>query len=65
MSESVIAIQISVYPVREEPDRQIVRMAPWVSRTTTIHEVPTKSNLGPCSRDEVLAPSDRPARPLS
>jgi hypothetical protein len=36
---------------------------PRVSCTTTIHEVPTKSISGPCSRDEVLAPSDaRPGR---
>jgi hypothetical protein len=40
-------------------------MAPEVSRTTTIHKVPTKLNLGPWSRDEVLAPSDRPARSSS
>jgi hypothetical protein len=31
---------------------------PDVSRTTIIHEVPTKSNMGLCSQDEVLAPSD-------
>jgi hypothetical protein len=30
---------------------------------TTVGEVPTKSNSGPCSRGEVLAPSDvRPSR---
>jgi hypothetical protein len=28
-------------------------------------QVPTKLNLGPCSRDEVLAPSDLLARPSS
>jgi hypothetical protein len=38
-------------------------MAPGVSRMTTVSEVPTKSKSGPCSQDEVLAPSDaRPGR---
>jgi hypothetical protein len=36
-------------------------VTPGVSRTTIVREVPTKSKLGPCSQDEVLAPSD--ARP--
>jgi hypothetical protein len=31
-------------------------LASWISRTTTVCEVPTKSKLGPYSRDEVLAP---------
>jgi hypothetical protein len=36
-------------------------MAPGVPHMTTVREVPAKSNLGLCSRDEVLAPSN--ARP--
>jgi hypothetical protein len=61
ISESVTAIRIGVHPAGEEPDQHIVRMPSRISRTTTIHEVPTKLNLGPCSRDEVSAPSYRPA----
>jgi hypothetical protein len=44
-----------------EHDRHIVRMAPGVSRMTTVREVLTKLKLDLCFRDEVLAPSD--ARP--
>jgi hypothetical protein len=65
MSDSVVSIRIGVHPAGEEPDRYVIRVAPRVSCTTTIHEVPTKSNRGPCSRDEVLAPSDHPTRPMS
>jgi hypothetical protein len=38
-------------------------MAPGVSRTITVGDVPTKSKSGLCSRDEVLAPCN--ARPDS
>jgi hypothetical protein len=65
ISESVAAIQIGVHPTREEPDQHVVRLASWVSCTKTVREVCTKSKLGPCSRDEVLAPNDRPAWPSS
>jgi hypothetical protein len=65
ISESVTVIQISVHPAGEEPDQHIVHMAPWVSRTTTVRKVSTRSKSGPCSRYEVLAPSDRPAWPSS
>jgi hypothetical protein len=61
ISESVAVIQIGVHSVGEEPDQRIIRVAPQVSRTTTVCEVPTKSKSGPCSRDEVLAPSDCPS----
>jgi hypothetical protein len=61
ISESVIAIRISVNPIGEEPDQHVVRLAPCVSRTTTVREVPSKLKSGLYSRDEVLAPSDRPA----
>jgi hypothetical protein len=63
ISESVTATRIDIYPAGEEPDQHIVRATLGVSRTTTIRKVPTKSKLVPCSRDEVLAPSDtRPDR---
>jgi hypothetical protein len=58
-------IQISVHPAEEEPDLHVVLVAPRISRMTTVREVPTKSNLDPYSRDEVLGPNDRPARPSS
>jgi hypothetical protein len=58
ISESIAAIQIDIHLVGEEPDWHIIRMAPGVSRTTTVGEVYTKSKSGLCSRDEVLAPSD-------
>jgi hypothetical protein len=60
-----MAIQIGVHPTREEPDQHVVCVTPGVSRMTTVHEVPTKSKSGLCSRDEVLAPSDHSARPSS
>jgi hypothetical protein len=63
--ESVMAIQISVHPTAEEPNQHGIRVAPRVSRTTTVHEVPTKLKSSSCSRDEILAPSDRPTRPSS
>jgi hypothetical protein len=58
ISESVAVIQIDIHLVGKEPDWHIVRVAPGVSRTTTVGEVYTKSKSGLCSRDEVLAPSD-------
>jgi hypothetical protein len=60
-----VVIQIDVHTVEEEPDQHVVHLASWVSRTITVREVPTKLELVPCSWDEVLAPSDRPARPSS
>jgi hypothetical protein len=54
--ESVTVIQIGVHPVRKEPDQHVICVASRVSRTTTVHEVPTKSNLSPSSQDEVFAP---------
>jgi hypothetical protein len=65
ISKSVAAIQIDIHPAGEEPDQHIVRVALGVSRMTNVREVPTKSKLDPCSWDEVLAPSDRSARPSS
>jgi hypothetical protein len=65
ISESVMMIQIGVHLAREEPNRHIIHVAPGVSRMTNTRKVPTKSNLGPCSRDEVLASSDSLARPSS
>jgi hypothetical protein len=59
--ESVTVISIGVHHIGEEPDQHIIRLASRVSCTATIHEVPTKLKLDPCSRDKVLAPSDRPA----
>jgi hypothetical protein len=58
ISESVAVIQIDIHPIGEEPDQHVVRVAPRASRTTTIRKIPTKSKSGPCSRDEVLSPSD-------
>jgi hypothetical protein len=52
-------------PCRGRTWQHVVRMASRVSRTTIICEVPTKSNMGPCSWDEVLATSNRPTRPSS
>jgi hypothetical protein len=60
-----MVIQNDIHHVREEPDQHVIRLASRVSRTTTVHEIPTKSNLGPYSQDEVLAPSDRSARSSS
>jgi hypothetical protein len=65
ISESITAIQIGVHSAREEPDQHIIRLTSWVSCTTTVHKVPIKLKLDPRSRDEVLAPSDRMARPSS
>jgi hypothetical protein len=65
ISEGVAVIRIGVQPAGKEPDQYVVRLASRVSHMTTVRKVPTKSKLGPCSRDEVLAPSDRPARPSS
>jgi hypothetical protein len=50
--------RIDIHPAGEEPNQHIVRVALRVPRMTTIHEVPTKSKSGPCSRDEVLVPND-------
>jgi hypothetical protein len=58
ISESVALTRIDIHPTGEEPDPHVVHVASRVSRTTTIGEVPTKLKLAPCSRDEVLAPSD-------
>jgi hypothetical protein len=63
ISESVVVTRIGIHPTGKEPDQHIIRMAPGVSCTTTVREVPTKSKSGLCSRDEVLAPSN--ARPDS
>jgi hypothetical protein len=65
ISESVVMIQIGVHPAGDKPDQHVVRVAYRVSRTTIVREVPTKSNMSPYSRDEVLAPSDHLARPSS
>jgi hypothetical protein len=65
ISESVMVIRIGVHPRGEEPDQHVIHVAPWVSRTITICEVPTKSKLRLCYWDKVLAPSDHPARPSS
>jgi hypothetical protein len=58
ISGSVAVAQFNIHPAGEEPDQHIVRVTSGVSHTTTVCEVPTKSKSGPCSRDEVLAPSD-------
>jgi hypothetical protein len=58
ISKSVVATRIDIHPGGEELDRHVIRVAPGVSRTTTIGGVPTKSKPGPSSRDEILAPSD-------
>jgi hypothetical protein len=63
--ESVATIQIGVHPVGVEPDQHVVHVVPRVLRTTTIHEVPTRSKLGPCSQDEVPATSDHSDRSSS
>jgi hypothetical protein len=57
ISESVTTIQICVHPTGKEPDPHVVRLASQVTRTSTVREVPTKSNLGPYSQDEILAPA--------
>jgi hypothetical protein len=56
--ESVMATWIDIHLAGEELDWHIVHAAPGVSRMTIVREVPTKSNLGICSQDEVLAPSN-------
>jgi hypothetical protein len=55
ISESVVAIQIGVHPVGEEPDQHVVHVTSGVSCTTTGCEVPTKLKSVPCSQDEVSA----------
>jgi hypothetical protein len=57
-----MVIQIGLQPTGEEHDQHVIRVASRVSRMTTVREVHTKLNLGPCTRDEVLAPSDHPTR---
>jgi hypothetical protein len=42
ISVNVVAIRIDIHPVGEEPNQHVVHVAPWVSHTTTIHEVPIK-----------------------
>jgi hypothetical protein len=56
-------IQIGVHHVGEESDQYIVCVAPRVSCTTIVREVPSKLKSGLCSWDDVFAPSDRPAQP--
>jgi hypothetical protein len=63
--ESAMAIRIGVHPTGGEPVQHVIHVASQVSRMTTVCEVPTKSNLGPCSWDEVLTPDDRAAQPSS
>jgi hypothetical protein len=58
ISDSIVATRIDIHLAGEELDRHIVRVAPGVSCRTTVGEVPTKSKLGLCFRDEVLAPSN-------
>jgi hypothetical protein len=58
ISESITATRIDIHLTGEELDRHVVRVAPRVSRTTTVGEVPTKLKSGLYSRDEVLAPSN-------
>jgi hypothetical protein len=65
ISESATVIRFDIHPAGEEPNQHVVRVTSRVSRTTTVHEVPTTSKLGLCSRDNDLAPNDRPARPSS
>jgi hypothetical protein len=65
ISESVAVVQIGVHPTGEEPDQYIMGVAPWVSHMTIFRKIPTKSKLGPCCWDEVLALNDHPARPSS
>jgi hypothetical protein len=60
ISKSVVVIRTGIHPIGEEPDDHVICVAPRVSRTTTMHEVPTRSKLGLYSRDEVLTPSDCP-----
>jgi hypothetical protein len=62
ISESLTVIWIGVHLAGEEPDQYVVHLVSRVSRTTTVHGVPTKSKLGPCSQDDVLAPNDRLAQ---
>jgi hypothetical protein len=50
--------QIDIHHAGEESSQHVVRAAPGVSCKTTVREVSTMSKSGPCSRDEVLAPSD-------
>jgi hypothetical protein len=63
ISESIMAIQIGAHPTEEEPDRHVICVTPEVSRTTNVYEVPTKSNLCPCSWDDVLPPNDHSTWP--
>jgi hypothetical protein len=65
ISKSVVVTRIDIHPVGEEPNQHVIRMAPGVSCMTTARELPTKSKSGLCSRDDVLAPTDHPARPSS
>jgi hypothetical protein len=56
-----MAIRIGVHPVGEKPNQHIIHAASQATCMTTACEVPTKSKSDLYSRDEVLAPSDRPA----
>jgi hypothetical protein len=62
---SVTVIRIGVHLAAEKSNQHVVCLASRVSHMTTVHEVPTKLKLGPCSWDEVLPPSDHSARPSS
>jgi hypothetical protein len=57
--------RIDIHPAGEEPDQHIIHVALRVTHTTPVREVPTKSKSGPYSRDKVLTPNDRLARPSS
>jgi hypothetical protein len=61
--ESAAVIRIGMHLVGEEHDQHVIRVAHRVSCTTTFRGLPTRLKSGICSRDEILAPSDRPARP--
>jgi hypothetical protein len=65
ISESVMMIQIDIHPAGEEPNQHVICVAPRVSCTTTVREVPTKLKSGLCSRNEVLTPTDHLTRPSS
>jgi hypothetical protein len=63
-------IRIGVHPTGEEPDQHVVHMAPRVSHTTTVREVPTKSKSGLCSRmkpwlSAIVRPSRHPGASFS
>jgi hypothetical protein len=65
ISESVMVIRIGIHHIGEEPNQYVIRVASRVSRTTTFRKIPTRSKSSLYSRDEILVPSDRSARPSS